>query len=224
MTLPPTRFAALGLGAALLLAVSGAAPRDAHAKKPDRDGDGIPDDVDKCPDDPEDKDGFEDTDGCSEADNDGDGIDDLDDACPNVAETLNGVEDKDGCPDVEKAKLLYSKGKILIREPVFFTSGKHAILPKSYDLLNQMAAFLKVYTKFKKIMIEGHTDNKGDSAKNLELSEKRAKAVMDYLVKEGVGADRLVYKGYGDAKPVADNATEAGRSKNRRVEFVVLEE
>jgi outer membrane protein OmpA-like peptidoglycan-associated protein len=201
-------------------------PAVAHAKKgdDDRDGDGIADAKDKCPDDPEDKDGFQDDDGCSEADNDEDGIEDLDDACPNKPETLNGVEDKDGCPDEDKAKLLYLKGKILIKEPVHFATGKAAILKSSFDLLDQMAAFLKVYTKFKKIMVEGHTDNVGDATKNKDLSEKRAKAVLDYLTKAGVEPARLVSKGYGDEKPIADNKTEAGRAKNRRVEFVVLED
>src|SRR3970040_2924263 len=174
--------------AALLAAALSLAPAGALAKKgvADRDGDGIPDDKDKCPDDPEDKDGFADADGCSEADNDEDGIEDLEDGCPNVPETLNGVEDRDGGPDEDKAKLLYLKGKILIREPVHFATGKAAVLKKSYDLLDQMAAFLKAYTKFRKIMIEGHTDNVGDPKKNKELSEKRATAVLDHLVKGGV--------------------------------------
>ena len=65
----------------------------------DRDGDGVSDDRDRCPDDPEDRDGFEDEDGCPDPDNDGDGIRDVDDRCPNDAEDRDGVEDQDGCPD-----------------------------------------------------------------------------------------------------------------------------
>jgi hypothetical protein len=71
---------------------------------PDRDGDGIPDDLDKCPDNPEDFDGFQDEDGCPDVDNDGDGILDINDLCPNVPETFNGFEDQDGCPDTPPTK------------------------------------------------------------------------------------------------------------------------
>ena len=67
----------------------------------DRDGDGVPDDVDKCPDEPEDRDGFEDDDGCPDPDNDGDGIPDVSDKCPNDPENFNGYQDDDGCPDVK---------------------------------------------------------------------------------------------------------------------------
>jgi outer membrane protein OmpA-like peptidoglycan-associated protein len=70
----------------------------------DRDGDGIPDDKDKCPDDPEDKDGFEDEDGCPDPDNDKDGILDVDDLCPNEPEDKDGFEDEDGCPDPDNDK------------------------------------------------------------------------------------------------------------------------
>jgi len=65
----------------------------------DRDSDGISDDTDKCPDDPEDRDGFQDADGCPDPDNDGDGITDANDQCPNDPETINGLQDADGCPD-----------------------------------------------------------------------------------------------------------------------------
>jgi len=209
--------------AALVTVALGSAPAFA-AKKPDRDGDGIADSEDKCPDDPEDKDGFEDADGCSEADNDGDGFDDYEDACPMKPETINGVEDGDGCPDEEKARLLYKKGRILIREPVHFATGKHTILKKSYPLLLDMASFMKGYPRFKKIRVEGHTDNVGNAAKNLSLSELRAKAVMEFLIRHGVPEPRLSSEGFGDTKPVADNKTKAGRAKNRRVDFIVTEE
>src|SRR5262249_978855 len=73
-------------------------------KTGDRDHDGIPDDVDKCPDQPEDFDGYQDTDGCPDLDNDGDGIPDVQDQCPNQAEDLDGFEDSDGCPDLDNDK------------------------------------------------------------------------------------------------------------------------
>jgi hypothetical protein len=84
----------------------------------DRDGDGIPDDVDKCPDEPEDFDGFEDEDGCPDPDNDKDGIPDVADKCPNEPETVNGVEDEDGCPD--EAPIVVKENRILLTEHVLF--------------------------------------------------------------------------------------------------------
>jgi Tetratricopeptide repeat len=78
----------------------------------DSDGDGIPDDEDQCPDHPEDRDGFQDSDGCADPDNDADGILDVNDKCPNVPETMNGFEDGDGCPDanIDRAKLAFREG------------------------------------------------------------------------------------------------------------------
>src|SRR5450432_3372842 len=81
-----------------------ATPRHHRARGPDRDGDGIVDDLDKCPDDPEDFDGFQDEDGCPDPDNDGDGILDVDDLCPNDPEDKDGFEDADGCPDPDNDK------------------------------------------------------------------------------------------------------------------------
>ena len=70
--------------------------------------------------------------------------------------------------------------------------------------------------------MSGHTDNVGDKKSNQLLSENRAKAVYDYLVKNGIPADRLTTKGYGDTQPIANNDTEAGRAENRRTEFKVI--
>jgi outer membrane protein OmpA-like peptidoglycan-associated protein len=69
------------------------------------------------------------------------------------------------------------------------------------------------------ISIEGHTDNKGNLVTNLKLSAKRAQAVKNYLVKKGIAATRITSEGFGDAKPIANNAIPAGRAKNRRVEL-----
>ena len=77
--------------------------------------------------------------------------------------------------------------------------------------------------EIKKISIEGHASSDGDDNANLALSDRRAKSVMDYLVKKGVKADRLTAKGYGEQKPIADNGSEEGRVKNRRVEFNITE-
>ena len=71
--------------------------------------------------------------------------------------------------------------------------------------------------------MQGYTDNTGSATTNTALSEKRAEAVVNYLVHKGISKSRLSHKGFGDAKPVGDNSTEEGRKKNRRVEFIVVE-
>jgi len=73
-----------------------------------------------------------------------------------------------------------------------------------------------------KLSIEGHTDSDGSSESNLKLSEQRAKAVVDAIVKGGIGKSRLSSTGFGEEKPIADNNTEEGKAKNRRVEFIKL--
>jgi len=93
------------------------------AKISDRDGDGIPDELDKCPDEPEDKDGFEDEDGCPDPDNDKDGIPDTADACPNEPETVNGFQDEDGCPD--SAPIVVKENRIVLTELVLSTPIGH---------------------------------------------------------------------------------------------------
>jgi outer membrane protein OmpA-like peptidoglycan-associated protein len=89
------------------------------------------------------------------------------------------------------------------------------------NILNEFIEFLDENPKVK-IAIHGHTDNVGDQASNLELSTNRAKAVMNYLILEGISSARLEFKGFGESKPIASNQTEEGRAKNRRTEFVIL--
>ena len=102
-----------------------------------------------------------------------------------------------------------------------FETGKSAILPASEGVLEEVQKMLEQNESWK-IRIEGHTDNVGQKAANQTLSDKRAQAVMGWLLAHGIDASRLTAKGYGDAKPVADNATEEGRAKNRRVELAKM--
>ncbi len=190
----------------------------------DTDGDGLTDDVDKCPNEPEDKDGFQDEDGCPDPDNDRDGVPDATDRCPYEAETINGFQDEDGCPDKGKPKVLVMGDKIVILEKVYFATDKDVILKRSFNLLTQVASTLKANTQLRKVRIEGHTDDKGKAAKNLDLSERRAKTVKEYLLKAGIAPERLESVGYGQTKPVDTNKTAAGRENNRRVEFIVVEQ
>ena len=216
----------------------------------DMDGDGIKDKADRCPKEPEDKDGYEDADGCPDPDNDADGLLDADDRCPKVPEDKDGFEDQDGCPDPDNDAdgvvdvddrcpdepgvaeeqgcpkkfqlVVLRKDKIEIREQVHFATGKHRILDDSFDLLGQVAQVLRDNPGIK-VRIEGHTDNVGKPKTNLDLSQNRAAAVRKFLIVAGVGADRMEAKGYGQEKPIAENKTEPGRAKNRRVEFNITE-
>jgi len=100
-----------------------------------------------------------------------------------------------------------------------FDTGKSAIKPESMPIVEQIAALMKAHTDLK-LSIEGHTDNVGTAASNKTLSEQRAKAVLDAVVKQGIAANRMTAVGWGQDKAVADNRTEEGRAKNRRVEIV----
>jgi outer membrane protein OmpA-like peptidoglycan-associated protein len=184
----------------------------------DSDDDGIPDRQDRCPDQPEDRDGFQDEDGCPDPDNDKDGIPDDVDECPDDAEEPGG--DGDGCPD--KARVTVRKGKLIIFGKVQFASGSDNILPKSDQLVDEMAKALTEHPEIKRVEIQGHTDSTGDDFYNLKLGQARAESVKRALVKRGVAPARLSAKGYGEQSPIAPNDTPAGRAKNRRVEFVIV--
>ena len=191
----------------------------------DSDGDGLADDVDQCPKAAEDVDKFEDEDGCPEPDNDQDGILDESDRCPLQPETVNGHEDEDGCPDVktELVKVNRDIGKLEIKQKVFFTTGRARIRRRSHQLLGEVAAVLKANPTMT-VMVEGHTDSVGSSSTNLRLSQRRAEAVLSYLVGQGIEADRLTAIGFGEEKPVDSNRTRRGRERNRRVEFTITDE
>ncbi|HMJ14752.1 MAG TPA: OmpA family protein, partial [Polyangiaceae bacterium] len=185
----------------------------------DNDGDGIPDAQDRCPMQAEDRDGWQDADGCPEADNDSDGIADAQDKCPNEAETKNGKDDEDGCPDLVRVEA----GQIRTLEPIYFEYNKAQLQARSEPLLVEMANVIRARADLGRISIEGHTDDRGPDAYNLKLSDARAQAVMKFLVDAGVSAERLAAKGFGETRPIEPNATDAGRAKNRRVEFLFVD-
>ena len=189
----------------------------------DRDKDGLNDDIDRCPDEPEDLDGFEDKDGCPDPDNDKDAILDADDACPNEPEVLNGVDDQDGCPDEGVSRVRVTKEKIEILDKVFFETNKATIKPVSYAILNEVALVLVRNPNLRRVRVEGHTDDQGKDAYNLQLSQRRVDSVLAYLVNQGVAADRLEARGFGETQPIADNKSAQGRAENRRVEFRIME-
>lgn len=171
----------------------------------DTDGDGIQDSEDKCPSIA----GLTNLGGCPDAD--ADGITDAEDKCPSIA----GIAENSGCPEI-KAEVV--KKAALAAKGIFFQTGSDVIKKESFDDLDNLVKLMNEETSVK-AEIQGHTDNVGDAAKNKALSQKRADAVMKYLVSKGIDASRLTAVGYGQEKPIEDNKTATGKAKNRRVEF-----
>lgn len=195
---------------------------DAGGCPPDSDGDGLRDDRDQCPDAAEDLDGLADDDGCPEDDVDGDGVADADDRCPQKPETANGFEDADGCPDTRPAVVVTCE-RFELDDRIYFQPGRFDLEDRSRPLLDKVAAALLENPWITRIRIEGHTDDAGDAATNKRLSQQRVWVVRGYLADKGVDKARLRYAGFGEERPIADNATEEGRAQNRRVEFVIVE-
>ena len=174
---------------------------------PDRDTDGVNDEEDQCPD----SNGVAKYKGCPIPDRDGDGINDELDECPDT----KGINALKGCPEIltkAKEKVQYAARNILFE----FASDK--LLQSSLKPLDEVVKIMKEENDLK-LSIEAHADNRGTHERNMMWSEKRAKAVADYFMTKGIAEGRLTWKGYGDTQPIADNATEEGRSKNRRVEM-----
>ncbi|MEI7662347.1 MAG: OmpA family protein [Bacteroidota bacterium] len=117
----------------------------------------------------------------------------------------------------------YDPPKKFTLKNVFFDTGKAGLRKESNAALDELAEALKLKPSMV-IEIAGHTDNAGTAEANQELSAGRAKAVRDYLLLRGIGAGRVIAKGYGETQPVADNSTEDGRQQNRRTEVRIINE
>ena len=166
----------------------------------DRDGDGIPDNLDKCPDKPENYNGIEDEDGCPDGyDRDKDRITDT----PPVPETLEDV--------------------VAVPAPIEFKFDTAIMLPGAEAYLARVLEILQKHTDVLKIEIQGHTSSEGGYDYNMRLSNARAHTVVQWLVDHGVAAERLVPRGYGLTQPLFPNDTEEHRQRNRRVQFRILE-
>lgn len=205
----------------------------------DTDKDGVVDDLDLCVTEPgiaptgcpdSDLDGFLDRDdqcptvagvapdGCL-ADIDGDGLVGADDQCPEQPETRNGFEDSDGCPDELPTAVKDFMGVIAGIE---FDRNKADIRASSEFVLEKASKILKEYPSLR-VEIVGHTDARGSRELNLDLSLRRAQAVKENLALRGIDPDRLEARGAGPDEPLTENDTPAGRQKNRRIEFRVIE-
>lgn len=136
------------------------------------------------------------------ADTDRDGVIDANDRCPNTP--AGDKVDAVGC-------------SLTIRLEVLFDTNSATIKPDSYAALDRVVTYMKETAPSATGVVEGHTDDQGSDATNLALSQRRADAVMKYLVDKGVAASRLTAKGFGESQPVADNSTREGRAQNRRV-------
>ncbi len=165
----------------------------------DSDGDGVTDDLDRCPNTP--KGVTVDAKGCS-LDTDGDGVPDYLDKCPNTP----------------KGATVDARGCWTYAAVVMYDFDSAEIKSEAYPMLDEAVSILKKNPEIK-VEIDGHTDNRGSAAYNLNLSERRAKAVMKYFVDNGVESQRLTTKGFGFTRPATSNDTEQGRAKNRRVEL-----
>ncbi|WP_437676770.1 OmpA family protein [Sorangium sp. So ce131] len=185
---------------------------------PDKDGDGVIDAEDACPDIP----GLRTTDpatnGCP-GDRDGDTIRDDKDACPDERGKPNEDPQKNGCPVAVRV----TEQEIVILQQVQFDTAKATIKKASDPLLEEVAGVLKEHPEITKIEVQGHTDTRGGRAYNVKLSQARAESVVKALVQRGIEAERLAPKGYGPDVPIADNDTDEGRQKNRRVQFKIME-
>ncbi|MBL0274550.1 MAG: OmpA family protein [Anaeromyxobacter sp.] len=168
-------------------------------------------------------------------DRDGDGIADPLDACPDQPGPASEDPARHGCPPpppppppppvpAPAPLVKLTAEKIEILQSIQFETGKDVIRPEGENVLRQVAEVLITHPELLKLRIEGHTDSKGAQELNVVLSRKRALAVERWLGEHGVEAGRLTAEGYGPHRPIDTNATPAGRSRNRRVEFRILEQ
>ena len=178
----------------------------------DSDGDGIPDYLDKCPRTPK---YFKvDNNGCP-LDSDHDGVPDYLDKCPNTA--AGTKVDSVGCPKGFKREV----SNFILGVDASFDVGKADLLPGAYKNLIVLAVTLKEHPDYRAI-VNGYTDSRGSEERNLILSEKRARAVADYLISQGIDRSRLEIRAHGESDPISSNNTEAGRARNRRVEIKII--
>jgi outer membrane protein OmpA-like peptidoglycan-associated protein len=173
---------------------------------PDTDGDGTTDKSDKCPN----IKGPKENAGCPWPDTDGDSVLDKDDKCP----TEKGTVANNGCPEISQVAINALDG---YAKTIFFNTGKASFQKQTLPVLVSIVAILKE-NPTAKFTIAGHTDSVGNATSNMKLSNGRAASVKNYLVSNGVAADRLTSDGFGDTQPVDNNTTSKGKANNRRVE------
>ena len=205
---------------------------EAPPPPPDGDDDRVPDERDACPsvrgspsEDPM-------MNGCPElpTDTDGDAIPDILDACPRTPGPANVERRLHGCPPPKPSEtppppppsVEIVRDELTLAQQVQFETGTAVLRSESDPLLTDVVRLLAEHPDIESVEVQGHTDETGTVEFNRRLSEERARSVVAWLVAHGVAEERLVAKGYGKAQPIADNSTEEGRAKNRRVVFRIL--
>lgn len=189
----------------------------------DSDDDGIADTSDACPSEAGSASSDPKYNGCV-ADPDGDGIQFGADACPKEKGSADPDPKQNGCPKFVRV----TKDEIVTSKPIeFVTYGKNrfeTVSPISDDVLKEVRDAIEQNPNIEQVEVQGHTDDSGNEQFNLNLSQKRADTVRDWLIAAGVPAQKLVAKGYGFEKPLADNRIRTGRQKNRRVQFIIIKQ
>src|ERR1035437_3803566 len=192
---------------------------DANGCPLDSDGDGVPDYLDKCANTPA---GVKvDANGCP-LDSDGDGVPDYLDKCPNTP--MGTQVDSVGCPIKKETVVIVQPAEIesvVLSGDANFEFNKSTLLPNAYAVLDSLVSTMMKHPNYK-WEIGGYTDKIGSVNYNIKLSDRRAQAVVDYLVSKGVKNNNLKAVGYGKANPIATNETPEGRAMNRRVEIKVI--
>ena len=157
--------------------------------------------------------------GCPLPDRDHDTVTDAVDACPDVAGAPSRNARRNGCPGL----VVISIDHITIERPLYFATGRDTILRRSNDVLLALAEALRLTPRIRRVSIDGHTDDVGDDAANLDLSQRRAASVMKWLVEHEIEASRLEAHGYGETRPVATGVSASAREENRRVAIRVTD-
>ncbi|MEM7606278.1 MAG: OmpA family protein [Myxococcota bacterium] len=185
----------------------------------DRDADGVVDSDDACPDTHATLNPDPDRPGCPLPDRDGDSVADQDDACPDEFGAPHPDPARNGCPGLVRIEA----GMIRILQPVFFADDEDTILEESEPVLAAVADALIATPTITLLAVDGHTDSRGETDYNQDLSERRARSVAQFLQSRGVEAHRLDVNGYGESRPLEAGENESAYAVNRRVEFRILE-
>ncbi|WP_375772747.1 OmpA family protein [Archangium gephyra] len=186
---------------------------------PDRDGDGVLEPEDLCPETPRGAQPDAARPGCPASDRDQDTLADAEDACPDAPGAPSLEHGRNGCPGLVEVK----GDRLLIREPIVFATNTDTVLEESFPVLQAMADALVASPWIHRVRFEGHTDNQGTQAANRTLSLRRARSVVRWLQVHGVDPARMEATGHGQTRPVASNDTEQGRAANRRVDIIIID-
>lgn len=228
-------------------------PRRTGCPRVDTDNDGVYDDEDQCVSVPQGDRPNPQRRGCPDADTDHDGVFDSQDQCPQVPQGLRPDPSRTGCPLADRDSdtvidpedrcvdvpgdpanhgcpgRVVTRGGRIETPPVFFATNRDVVLRRSHSVLEAVANVLRGVPAIRRVSIEGHTDDQNDDASNLDLSNRRAHNVMQWLVSHGVEATRLEAHGFGETRPLRPidglrgRALRSARATNRRVEFRITD-